>query len=341
MVKNQVIKSSLHLENQKFGRKPILLDKEQLDMFSSIVTESKIEVIGLDLQPSHYHALAAIQKLLTATNYNGNMQSNYLSRETNSFKFEGKVPRIKFSRSEYLEAYGVKKYKTSRNKKEFGGKEALIALQALQHLGSQPHLIIATRKRWEKGVEVVDRYQTFSPIIRIFEGWEGLTLKENEYLEEGNFLNFITTKHRGFIVEPCPILIDQIDSYFILKPANIYQEIKLKFPNASKFTYTFIDWIVSSATRKRISCGKNYDWPEKIEISSENLSYVLRMNRYIASRNWKRIDYSIKRCVDIAIELEWLNKHETLEGKTVSKKEVFYINKEKFHRISKNNHISF
>ena len=92
---NQVIKSSLHLENQKFGRKP-LLSEEQLELFSNICTESKIEVIGLDLQPSHYHALAAIQKLLTATNYRGNLEGSYLSRETNTFKFEGVIPRIKF-----------------------------------------------------------------------------------------------------------------------------------------------------------------------------------------------------------------------------------------------------
>ena len=96
---NQVIKSSLHLENQKFGRKP-LLSEEQLELFSNICTESKIEVIGLDLQPSHYHALAAIQKLLTATNYRGNLEGSYLSRETNTFKFEGVIPRIKFTDAE-------------------------------------------------------------------------------------------------------------------------------------------------------------------------------------------------------------------------------------------------
>ena len=111
---NQIIKSSLHLENQKFGRKPQSSNK-QLELFSTNIG-SKVEVIGLDLQPSHYHALAAIQKLLSATNYRGNAEGSYLSRETNTFKFEGVIPRIKFSKSEYLDAYGVKKYKTARNK---------------------------------------------------------------------------------------------------------------------------------------------------------------------------------------------------------------------------------
>nr|WP_174967464.1 virulence factor [Chlamydia pneumoniae] len=288
------------------------------------------------MQTSHYHALAAIQKLLSATNYRGNAEGSYLSRETNTFKFEGIIPRIKFSRSEYLEAYGVKKYKTARNKYEFGGKEALISLEALYHLGNQPYLIVATRKRWNRGEEVVDRYQTFSPILRICEGWEGLTPKENKALDEGPFINLVSTKHKGFIIEPCPIIVDQIDSYFVLKPANMYQEIKLRFPNASKFTYTFLDWIVSTATRKKMNNPTTKDWPDKLEIGFENLSYTLRMNRYITSRNWKKIETAINRCIEIAIELKWLTKHERIQGKTILKKEVFYLNKTKFQQISTN-----
>ncbi|ANH79180.1 virulence factor [Candidatus Chlamydia sanziniae] len=336
---HQIIRSSLHLENQKFGRKPRTIDN-QLDFLTSVCTESKIEVIGLDLQPSHYHALAAIQRLLSATNYRGNAEGSYLSRETNTFKFEGIIPRIKFSKAEYLEAYGVKKYKTARNKQEFGGKEALISLEALYHLGNEPHLIVATRKRWNKGEEVVDRYQTFSPILRICEGWEGLTPKENKALDEGPFLNLISTKHKGFIIEPCPIIVDQIDSYFVLKPANMYQEIKLRFPNASKFTYTFLDWIVSTATRKKMSNPNIKEWPDKLEIGFENLSYTLRMNRYITSRNWKKIEIAINRCIEIAIELKWLIRHERIQGKTISKKEVFFLNKGKFQKISTDRTIS-
>ncbi|EPJ32078.1 virulence plasmid pGP2-D domain protein, partial [Chlamydia psittaci 03DC35] len=76
--------------------------------------------------------------------------------------------------------------------------------------------------------------------------------------------------------------------------------------------------------------------PDKIEIGFENLSYTLRMNRYITSRNWKKIESAINRCIEIAIELKWLNKHERIQGKTISKKEVFYLNKSKFQQISTN-----
>lgn len=337
--KSNVIKSALHLENQKFGRKPRNL-QEQIDSQNrcrdSEKNNIKIEIIGLDFQPSHYHALNAIQKLLEETNYNGNMQGTYLSRYSNSFKFEGIIPRIKFSKSDFLKAYGVTKFFSTRNKMEFSGKESKIALEALYYLGSQPHLIISTRKRKEQGKEVVDRYQTVSPLVRIYEGWEGLTPFENKSLDECLILESLNGKCRGFILEPCPLLIDQIDTYFVLKPANMYQEIKLKFPNASKFAYTFIDWIVKEATLKKMfESNKDKYWPNKIEIGFESLVYALRMNSYIKSRNWKKIDVSLNRCIEIAIALGWLLKHESAKGKTIKRKEIFYLNKEKFEQISK------
>lgn len=80
-------------------------------------------------------------------------------------------------------------------------------------------------------------------------------------------------------------------------------------------------------------------WPEKLEIGFENLSYTLRMNRYINSRNWKKIETAINRCIEIAIELKWLTKHERIQGTTISKKEVFYLNKVKFNQISTNKNL--
>ncbi len=337
--KNNVIKSALHLETQKFGKKPRNV-QESIDnqdkCEDSNKNSIKIEIIGLDFQPSHYHALNAIQKLLEETNYNGNIQGTYLSRYSNSFKFEGVIPRIKFSRSDFLKAYGVTKFLSTRNKMEFSGKESRTALEALYYLGTQPHLIISTRKRKEQGKEVVDRYQTVSPLLRIYEGWEGLTPFENKSLDEGKILESLNGKHRGFVIEPCPLLVDQIDTYFVLKPANMYQEIKLKFPNASKFAYTFIDWIVKEATLKKMfESNKDKYWPNKIEIGFESLVYALRMNSYIKSRNWKKIDIALNRCIEIAISLGWLLKHESAEGKTIKRKETFYLNKKKFEQISK------
>ena len=330
------IRSPIHLENQKFGRRP----GRSIKISPELSKNGLVEVIGLDFLSSHYHALAAIQRLLTATNYKGNTKGVVLSRESNSFQFEGWIPRIKFTKTEFLEAYGVKRYKTSRNKYEFSGKEAETALEALYHLGHQPFLIVATRTRWNNGSQIVDRYQTLSPIIRIYEGWEGLTDEENDDIYLTPFNSPSTRKHKGFVVEPCPILVDQIDSYFVVKPANVYQEIKMRFPNASKYAYTFIDWIITSAAKKKRKITRDNSWPENmfLNVSVKSLAYILRMNRYIITRNWKKIELAVDRCIEIAIQLGWLSRRKQIEfmdSSKLSRKEILYLNKERFEEITK------
>lgn len=325
-----IIKSSMHLESLKHGRKP----DPQMKMPFYEDGKPPIEVIGLNLEKKHYHALNAIQKILQETKYKGNVPGTELDGQ-NNFKFTGYLPKIRMSRAQYLDAYGVTKHESSRGKSEFSGKEVEEALSALKDLHTQNHLIISRRKRWENEKELIDRIQTISPIIRIYEGWEGLTKSEDDCLNENAESEKIKEKHKGFLVEPCPLMIDQINEYFLLKPANMYQEIKLKFPNASKYSYVFLDWIIHEAHLKK---GKSNpkDWPEALEISLESLASSLRLDCYVKSRNWKRIDQIISKCIQIAMGLGWICKHETAPGKTVAILNKFFLNKEKFDTLHKN-----
>ena len=325
--KAPIIKSSMHLESLKHGRKP----DPQMKLPFHEDGKPPIEVIGLNLEKKHYHALNAIQKILQETKYRGNAPGTELDGQ-NSFKFKGYLPRIRMSRVQYLDAYGVKKHESSRGKWEFSGKEVEEALSALKDLHTQNHLIISRRKRWENGKELIDRIQTISPIIRLYEGWEGLTKTEDDYLNENVEYEKIKEKHKGFLIEPCPLMIDQIDEYFLLKPANMYQEIKLKFPNASKYSYIFIDWIIHQAHMKK-GKSKPKEWPETLEISTEALASSLRLDCYIKSRNWKRLDQIISKCIQIAIGLGWICKNDTVPGKTVTTLNRFFLNKEKFDTL--------
>jgi len=236
--------------------------------------------------------------LLANTNYRGNVRGT-TQDGNNSFKFSGYLPRIRFSRAEYLEAYGVKKYQTSRGKWEFSGRDSEEALGALKDLATQNHLIICKKKRFERGKEVIDRVQTVSPVLRFFEGWKSLTKEEDDDLDNGIEGTLTNEKHSGFLVEPCPLLVDQIEKYFVLKPANMYQEIKLKAPSASKYAYAFVDLIIHEAHLKK-GKDKNKTWPPFIEFSRETLAYNLRLDSYIKSRNWKRIEQILNKCVQVA-----------------------------------------
>lgn len=327
---NPIIKSPMHLEALKHGRRP----NPQLKL--PILEEGMppVEVIGLNLDKKHYHALNAIQKILSETKYKGNAPGTELDGN-NTFKFTGYLPKIRFSRSQYLESYGVTKYETSRGKWEFSGREGEEALSALKDLATQNHLIVVRKKRWENGRELIDRIQAITPIIHMYEGWEGLTEKEDKELNDNIETKKVKEKHKGFLIEPCPLLVEQIETYFVLKPANMYQEIKLKFPYASKYVYMFIDWIIHESHLKK---GKNNkkEWPEFLEIGQETLAYNLRLDCYIKSRNWKRIDQILKKCIQISVDLGWVNKHEETQGKTVSQLHRFFLNQKKFDCISKN-----
>ncbi len=333
--KSPLIKSPVHLEALKQGHHPESL---QLKFpFYKNENPAQVDVIGLNLDKKHRHALNAIQKLLAYTKYKGNTTGTTHNGD-NSFNFTGYLPRIKFTRAEYLEAYGVKKYKTSRGKWEFSGRDANEALGALGDLATQNHLIVSKRKRFESGHEVIDRIQTVSPVLKIFEGWNKLTKKEDVDLDNNFESESTNEKHAGFLVEPCPLLVDQIETYFVLKPANMYQEIKLKVPSASKYVYAFIDLILHEAHLKK-SKDKQKNWPKIIEFSRENLAYKLRLDGYIKSRNWKRIGQILSKCVQVATSLGWISKHEESPGKTVKILDRFFISQKKFEEISKNQHL--
>lgn len=322
-----VIRSPMHLEGLKHGR------KTDLQMKLPFEEEGKpaIEFIGLNLDKKHHHALNAIQKLLQETKYKGNVPGKR-HEGNNTFQFKGFIPRIRVSKAQYFEAYGVKKNQTSRGKWEYSGFEQEEALSALRDLSTQNHLIIFRRKRWEKGKELIDRVQTVSPLIRIYEGWEGLTTREDDLINENGKNDETENKHTGFLIDPCPLMVDQVDEYFLLKPANMYQEIRLKHPNASKYSYTFIDWILHEAHKKK-GKSKEKDWPESIETSKETLATALRLDRYVKTRNWKRIDQILEKCIAIAVGLGWIKKHETLPGKTVSLLHRFHLNQDRFNEL--------
>lgn len=330
------IKSPVHLERLKYGKKPSPTEPKSQFIESMELTET--DIIGLDLDKKHQHALNAVQKLLHNTRYTGNTKCIELDGR-NGFHFHGVLPRVQVTKAEYLQAYGARKFQTSRGKWEFSGKESEEAIGALRDLARKSYLLVGKRIYYENNEERIDRYETYAPLIKLSEGWEGLTKKEDSELDRNLEGASTRKKHKGFIIEPCPILVDQVNNHFVLKPADMYDEIRLKAPKASKYTYTFIDWLLNTATLKRRKSGKG-EWPEALEVSHETLAYSLRLSIYIKTRRWKRIDEIIEKCVQNAIMLNWLKSHEAVPGKTVDKLDRFVLNQKKFDSITPHQDLS-
>ena len=74
--KQGYVRAGLHVEMQKFGEKPKpaqaslfeMLDKETQEL----AVKHNVEMVGIDATLAQNKALHAIQKLFTATNYEGN-----------------------------------------------------------------------------------------------------------------------------------------------------------------------------------------------------------------------------------------------------------------------------
>lgn len=323
-----LIKVAMQLELQKFGHK-----HRQLGLFDFMndninkeITEHKIEVIGLDISQDQNQAIFAIAKLLTDTNYQGNIPGR--NKEDSGFSFSGFLPALQFTPAEYLEAFGLKKIKTARGWEEYSGEERRRALQALVDL-TKPFLFVYSRGYIKNGKPVQDRMETISPLILITRGWEALPKQEADSLNRGKDTEGTDEKLKVIAIKPAPIFIEGIEKNFILKPANYIQEIKFLAPHASKFAYRFIDWLIAQAELKR-----RYKMPLIIQENFEEIAYHLRMDAYIKSNQFKRIRQILNKCYRVAKDLGYLLSYETVQGKTKDL-ERLELNPVKFIRVRK------
>ncbi len=310
----------INAETSEINREELLSKKQ----------EYKIEVVGLDLSKSQEKAMFAIQSILSRTNYKGNDKGKQISSV--SMNYQGFLPSVKFTPAEYLDLYGVTKYKSGRGYMEYSSGERSEALNALKDLAMNRYLIIYERKYWsdkEKG-ERSDVIRTIRPLINITEGFQSLTEKESDSLRNTDSA-VPNDKLTVIIIEPNPILFDQIDNYFVLKPANCYQEIKLLVGNASKFVYRFVDYLLTEVAQRKRKDKTNTNWV--IKINYKTLGTLLRMDAYTQSRNWKKMRNTINNCFENAKTLEYINDYKVdMKGSTKSI-DIITLNPDKFNKI--------
>lgn len=299
-----LIRTSLHLSRQKF---------------------EKIEA-GLSLSLTENKALFALQKLLDKTNYKGNIDGRVATPE-NTFHYSGFLPRVQFTPAEYLDAYGLKRNTSGRGYQEFNSNERSEAMKALRSLADKKFKIIYERKRWdEKKKMVTDVIITESSLIQIVWGLIGLDAEEKKKWDEGRFSETELMDRSTIAVEFAPILVDQIEGYFLLIPASFYEDIKAQVPAAkySQYIPLFLEWLILQAEiQRRAKTG----W--KIEINYKKLAEKLGMGKLIRQRKNKEIRANLEECYDIAIKLGYIEKATTEDGRYTTK-EVIYLNKGMF-----------
>lgn len=325
------IRSALHLEKMKFPDVPAPYQPHFLDLLSSSrkaeVEEHSIEAIGIDLSLSEKKAVFSIQRLLEETNYKGNLPA--MSFPNNPFNFSGDVVSLRFTLPQYLEAYGVSKYRTAREKEEYSGAEREQAIQALYNLSVKRFLFVYKRKYWENGKEKVDRVEAVDSMIKILRDWRGLTTEEDSQLDRGQETPSTNAK-LTIEIRPSIIFVDQITSYFVLKPANYLEEIKIILGSrASNHVYTLVDFLQAEvALRYNRSRGKGVtNW--LIKYNYKTWATKLRMDKYLKKRQHKRVREMLNKTYEALKELGYLLKYETTHGKT-KELDVLTMNPQKY-----------
>ncbi len=293
----EFVKVALHGEKMKFGHKPEAA--EQIDVFDLLdagagkdlqmreedkerAREQNLTVIGLDFSLSQSKALYAVQTLLSRTDYKGNMPQRYIKDPSNVFAFTGTLPVLKFTIAEYLDAYGVTKYQSKRGKMEYSSGEREEAIRALRDL-EKPVIMVYDRfkGRDKSGAPLYDAIRTVRPLLSIVEGFRDVTESELEGIKAGAG---VSEKLTHIVIEPSVVLVDQIGRYFVLKPANLYQELRLKYGKTDKKLALFIEYLLTKGAERA-----RYKEQPSFRLTFETIAYGLRMDALIKSRQQKRI----------------------------------------------------
>lgn len=298
------IKSSMHLELQKFGDrdrdKKAMLQPQLLNLDSE-AREIRIATTGLDLTLPEMKALHAIQKLLHETGYRGNLDPKD-GRLISVFNFQKPLPRMAFTWGEYFQAYGLKK-----RGYDYNGREREDALQALRALDGKKRAILYKRegyigegknKKWAK-----EFIQWKGPLLSIeaeIIGYRDLSSAEERSLLAG----VDVPGHAGkFVVSLSALFVDQLDSFFAQIPINLHDEIR-EATGGGKHSSTidlFAYWLL---TRNKP------EW----KLAAMALAEELRLGPQIEERQWSRIRNILQECLDVAKSLGFLLDYEWIPG---------------------------
>ena len=296
-------RAGMRAELQKFGHKEEarqLMLGEDSDLLD---TEQKVEVYGLDLSVSQDKAFHAVQKLLAKTGYKGNIPGE--ERQITSFKWQGYIPRLSITYPEYYEAYGLSPAGDGR----YHGAQAQEALLALKSL-TETRMIYYKRDRWTGSGKtkrlVSDIVKTPVAPVSVWEGYKGLEAEETRVVLGGG--DIPGKRINRLIIEVSPLLVDQIDTFYLLKPSALHAEIQALMPG-KRYAPTiprFISFLLTLDKRE-------------IHISRSSLARKLRLDYLIDQRKPSALDKKIREALDTALELSYLL---TYEIKPVSKKDA-------------------
>lgn len=255
-----------------------------------------------DLTFAELRALTALTKLLAKQKKEGDKAKGKITLAKEKITLEdwkilGERPVLSFKWNQYLKAY----YEVKEEGKVPGGNQTQIAKQALLDLCKKTLKLSYYRK---KGLPTLT-----------FEG----PLVEEKNDNERNTPNGLTIAFH-------PIFIDNIETFFVLKPPDLLNQIcnYLGCQQAKRPVVLFIEWLL---TKEHPST----------KICRENLIERLWLQPLREARKTSRIDKILQECFNTAKGLGFLRTFDDKDKcKNNSKKFIFKLNPELCPRVKRN-----
>lgn len=310
IIEPELYRASMHMELQKFGnrqRARQLLLSEAVPADEAEL-EAKVEQAGLDLSVSELKAVHALQVLLHRSDYQGNDPGD--SIHSDAFKYDGTVPRLRVTYSEYLEAYSLQRTPSGRWPRA-QRDEALEALSSL----AEPRTV-AYRRRYKQGKRYKnDVVIARKPLIALNLGYKGL---DDEEAEEVIATEGRSRRPTHLLIEFSPLWADQIESFYVLKPVSFYDELKelVGSKRVSQAVPLFLEWLLT----------KNHT-PTKI--ARDKLAERIRLSYLLDNRHQSKLDEQLQQAIDVALKMGYLLGYEI----DALQMYTFYLNPERCLRI--------
>jgi hypothetical protein len=301
--------SAMHFEGQWFGKIQVSNPK------------------GIQLSASEQRALYAVQTLFTRYRYQGNRPHPTLAGKNagrelvgkNDLKFVGTLFEHDFRSTEYFAAYGVLRVKHVVNNcayERFSPQNAADAMEALHSMAAKKFQVsyrkrVVQQEKNKKGepygppVEKWVVVNALVPLLRVtpYEITQELTEpSENPHRRI----------YKRLIISPEPILVDQLESYYTYKPANIHDGLVHRHGKLNDFVVPFLSYLNYVAQRhvnnQKGPKTKRKTWDWTLSHTVRELGSVLKMTAYIKKRNWRRVEETLLRCYEIALKEGYLTK---------------------------------
>jgi len=283
IIQQELYRAGMYAELQKFGKSKEEWKQLTLSEAGELLEDpGSVEVFGLDFSVSEDKAFSALQILLDRTGYKGNLPG----RAVYSDAFNGmyKILRMRVTPAEYLEVYGLERDKNG----QFSRAMRDDAINALIKMTAPRRIGINRRKKNGK----YDMVVTYRPPIGLTALYKDMEKEEAKAVKTGQDIPGRVT---AFIVEFSPLFIEQIDSFYLLKPETLHKEIKELSGKRriSRSISLFVEWLLTLDIKE-------------IKVSRENLAIKLRMEADIKQRQKARIDRKIDEALKIAKEAGYL-----------------------------------